>query len=157
MCTAISFKTKDHYFGRNLDLEFSYGEEVAVMPRNYVFPYRKVKAPQGQYAIIGMAKLVGGIPLFFDGTNEKGLSMAGLNFPGNAVYYPEASGKENVTPFELIPWILGQCVTVRDAKELLNRINLVRIPFSTELPLSPLHWMISDSRESIVVEPVKEG
>jgi len=157
MCTAVSFKTRDHYFGRNLDLEFSYGEEVAIMPRNYVFPYRMVEAPERQYAIIGMAKLVGGIPLFFDGTNEKGLSMAGLNFPGNAVYYPEEAGKENVAPFELIPWILGQCATVGEAKVVLGRINLVRIPFSTELPLSPLHWMISDREESIVVEPMKEG
>lgn len=157
MCTAISFKTKDHYFGRNLDLEFSYGGEVTVMPRNYEFPYRRVKTPQRQYAIIGMAKIVAGVPLFFDGTNEEGLSMAALNFPGNAVYYPEEAEKENVTPFELIPWILGQCATVREAKNVLGRINLVAIPFSTEYPLSPLHWMISDRDESIVVESLKEG
>lgn len=35
MCTAASYKTKDTYFGRNLDYEHSYGEEVVVMPRNY--------------------------------------------------------------------------------------------------------------------------
>lgn len=157
MCTAVSFKTKDHYFGRNLDLEVSYGEEVAVMPRNYQFPYRKVKAPRWQYAVIGMAKIVAGVPLFFEGTNERGLSMAALNFPGNAVYYQEEAGRENVAPFEMIPWILGQCSTVREAKAVLGRMNLVAIPFSTEYPLSPLHWMISDREESIVVEPVREG
>ena len=30
MCTAASYKTKDHYFGRNLDYEFSYSETVTV-------------------------------------------------------------------------------------------------------------------------------
>jgi len=52
-----------------------------------------------------MATLVDGYPLYFDGTNEKGLSMAGLNFPENADYKPEASGKTNITPFEFIPWM----------------------------------------------------
>ena len=31
MCTAITYKTKHHYFGRNLDLEVSYGEKVTIM------------------------------------------------------------------------------------------------------------------------------
>ena len=34
MCTAISFKTKDHYFGRNLDLEYSYFEIITIALRN---------------------------------------------------------------------------------------------------------------------------
>ena len=37
MCTAAAYKTKDFYFGRTLDYEFSYGDEIAVTPRNYVF------------------------------------------------------------------------------------------------------------------------
>ena len=28
MCTAVTYKTKDFYFGRTLDYEFSYGEEL---------------------------------------------------------------------------------------------------------------------------------
>ena len=43
MCTAVSFRTKDHYFGRNLDLEFCYGESVTIMPRNFPFEYRRVR------------------------------------------------------------------------------------------------------------------
>ncbi len=35
MCTAATYKTKDFYFGRTLDYEFSYGDEVTVTPRNY--------------------------------------------------------------------------------------------------------------------------
>ncbi len=157
MCTAATYTTKDHYFGRNLDLEFSYNETVTVTPRNYPFQFRKVKALESHYAMIGMAFVVDNYPLYYDATNEKGLSMAGLNFPENADYKQETEGKDNVTPFEFIPWILGQCSTIEEVKELLGRINLININFSEKLPLSPLHWMISDRNESITVESVKEG
>lgn len=156
MCTAATYKTKDHYFGRNLDYEFSYGESVAVTPRNYPFRFRRMGQRNSHYAMIGMA-FVQDYPLYYDATNEKGLSMAGLNFPGNADYKSEAPGKDNVSPFEFIPWILCQCATVAEARVLLGRMNMLDEPFSPQMPLSPLHWMISDRDESIVVESVKEG
>ena len=157
MCTAISYNSGNHYFGRNLDLDYSYSESVAVTPRNYPFTFRKAGALKNHYAMIGMAFVLGGYPLYYDATNEKGLSMAGLNFPGNADYKPETDGFDNITPFEFIPWILGQCSDISEAKTLLSKINLVNIPFSGELPLAPLHWMISDKNSSIVVESVREG
>lgn len=157
MCTAITYRTKDHYFGRNLDLEYSYRETITIMPRNFPLQFRKVRAPKEFYAMIGMATVAENYPLFYEATNEKGLSMAGLNFPDNAEYQPWMDGKDNVAPFELIPWVLGQCATIEEARELLDRMNLVKINFSEELPLSPLHWMISDREESIVVESVKGG
>lgn len=40
MCTAISYKAKDFYFGRTLDYESSYGEEVVITPRHYQFRMR---------------------------------------------------------------------------------------------------------------------
>lgn len=157
MCTAVSYRTKDHYFGRNLDYEFSYSETVTITPRNYPFIFRKVKDLPSHYAMIGMAYVVEDYPLYYEATNEKGLSMAGLNFPDNAVYLPEQEGKDNVSPFELIPWILGQCATVKECRGLLERIHLVNIHFSEQLPLSPLHWLISDRESSITLEAVKDG
>ena len=32
MCTAATYKTKGFYFGRTLDYEFSYGEEITITP-----------------------------------------------------------------------------------------------------------------------------
>ncbi|MDO4337230.1 MAG: choloylglycine hydrolase [Eubacteriales bacterium] len=157
MCTAVTYRTKDHYFGRTLDYDISYNETVAVTPRNYSFHFKKVRSLTSHYAMIGMASMAGDYPLYYDATNEKGLSIAGLNFPGNADYKPEMSGKDNVTPFELIPWILGQCAKVAEARVLLARMNLVNIPFSADLPLAALHWIISDRNESITLESVKEG
>lgn len=157
MCTAISYKTKDHYFGRNLDLEYSYEETITITPRNYPFAFRKERDFLKHYAMIGMAYVQDDYPLYYDATNEKGLSMAGLNFPGNAVYLSKQSDKYNVTPYELIPWVLGQCKDVPEARKLLEKTNLVNLAFHKELPLTPLHFMLSDTMESIVIEPTEDG
>lgn len=157
MCTAATYKTKNHYFGRNLDYEFSYGEMVVVTPRHYPFHFRRVEDMNEHYAMIGMAVVSDGYPLYFDATNEKGLSMAGLNFPGNADYKPEEAGKDNVAPFEFIPWILGQCATIAEVRKKLENFCLADIHFSEELPLTPLHWIIADQEQAITVESVKEG
>jgi len=157
MCTAITFCTKHHYFGRNFDFEHGYGEAVTVTPRNYPLSFRKVGIMHTHFAIIGMAVVDNGYPLYFDGTNEKGLSMAGLYFPGNAVYLPEKTGMDNITPFEFIPWILGDCENISKVREKLNNLNLVDIPYSEQYPLSPLHWIIADRDTSLVVEPMADG
>ena len=157
MCTAVTYKTKAHYFGRNLDLTYSYHETVTVTPRNYPFQFRKVNALLNHYAMIGMAYVLDEYPLYYDATNEKGLSMAGLNFPGNAYYKPETQGVDNVATFELIPWILAQCGDVGEARALLKHINIWDENFSAGLPAATLHWMISDREQSIVVEAVSDG
>lgn len=157
MCTAISFLSGDHYFGRNLDLEYCYKEMVTITPRNFVFPFRAGESIPKHLALIGVATIADNYPLYYDATNEAGLSMAGLNFPGNAFYGSKQSGMYNITPFELIPWVLCQCKTVAEAKALLNKTNLLGLSFSSDYPLSDLHWIISDSKDSITVEPLNEG
>lgn len=157
MCTAITYQTKNHYFGRTLDYEKSFGEEIVITPRNYKFYFRKVSEMTHHYAMIGMAAVVNGEPLYYESTNEKGLSMAGLYFPGNADYKPAAEGKDNIAPFEFIPWILGQCETISDVRARLERINLVEMNYNEELSLSPLHWIIADREKAITVESVRDG
>ncbi len=163
MCTALSFLTKDHYFGRNLDLEFSYHETVTIAPRNFPFPFRELKTlpvMNLHYAMIGMATVAENYPLYYEATNEKGLSMVGLNFPGNAKYNEVDENLEsvdNIAPFELIPWILGQCADLMDVRKLLKRLNVAEIHFSETYPLTPLHWMISDRTGSYVLEIVPTG
>ena len=44
MCTAAVYRTKDTYFGRTLDYEFSYGDEVTITPRNYPLKFRHIGA-----------------------------------------------------------------------------------------------------------------
>lgn len=157
MCTAATYRTKDFYFGRTLDYDFSYGDEVVVTPQNYPFGFRGAEALATHYAIIGMAHVEEDYPLYYDGVNEKGLGMAGLNFVGNARYRKEEPDRDNIAQFELIPWILGKCATVREARQLLGRINLTDTPFSRNLPVAQLHWIVADAREAVTVEAVEEG
>ena len=96
MCTAVTYKTKDFYFGRTLDYEFSYGDEITITPRNYKIKLRHQKAIKNHYAIIGMAYVTENYPLYYDAINEKGLCIAGLNFVGNARYNEPADNKDNL-------------------------------------------------------------
>lgn len=157
MCTCIDFKTKDTYFGRNLDLEYRFGEKVAVTPRNYEFALKNGSVIHTKYALIGMATVMESYPLYAEASNEKGLSMAGLYFPGNAHFFEEGSEKLNLTPYELIPYFLGLYETVAELKPLLQNLNITNIPFAENLPVTELHWMISDGTECIVIEQMKDG
>ena len=157
MCTAVSFLTRDHYFGRNLDLEYSYEESVTITPRNYPFRFRNGTELPTHYALIGMASVSENTPLYYEATNEKGLSMAGLNFPGYAVYHPAAPGKENIASFELLSWLLGQCADLSEVREKLKNLQITDEAFSPQLPTSTLHWMVADRTGSLVLESVAEG
>ena len=157
MCTAATYRTRDFYFGRTLDYEHSYGEEITVTPRGYPFRFRAGETLERHYAIIGMAHITDGYPLYYDAVNEKGLGMAGLNFVGNAAYHAPDPDRDNVPTFEFIPWVLSRCATVGEARGLLNRINLTGEQFNAMLPPAQLHWIIADKDGSIVVESVKDG
>ena len=157
MCTAVTYKSKDAYFGRTLDYEYSYKEEVTITPRNYPFYLKDQETLNKHYAIIGMAYISENYPLYYDAINEKGLGMAGLNFVGNAYYNEPKKDKDNIAQLEFIPWILGKCKSVKEARKLIEKINITNIPFNDNLPLAALHWIISDSVETITVEAVKEG
>ena len=157
MCTAATYKTRDFYFGRTLDYEFSYGDQITITPRNYEFNFRHMGPTEEYYAIIGMAHVAENYPLYYDAINEKGLGMAGLNFVGNAAYADVKPGLDNIAQFEFIPWILSQCASVAEVRTLLARMNLVNTPFSKQFPLAQLHWIISDKEESITVESMSDG
>ena len=157
MCTAATYKTKDFYFGRTLDYEFSYGDEITVTPRNYPFEFRHMGKSESHYAMIGMAHVAGGYPLYYDAVNEKGLGMAGLNFVGNAVYQDVVPGRDNVAQYEFISWILGNCASVGEARVALDSMNLTGTPFSEQLPAAQLHWIIADRNGAITVECMADG
>lgn len=157
MCTAITYYTKNHYFGRNLDFEHDFGESIVVTPRNYKFTFQCGSTVDPHPSMIGMAVTDNDYPLYFDAVNEDGLCMAGLYFPGNAVYLQAMEDMYNIAPYEFIPWVLCQCRSVQEAKKLLHRTNLVNIPYSEDYPQAPLHWFIADRTSAITVEPGVEG
>ena len=157
MCTATTYKTNDFYFGRTLDYESSYGEEIVIMPRNFRLDFLSESICEKHYAVIGTAHIAGGYPLFYDAVNEKGLCIAGLNFVGNAHYFKNKNGKSNIAQYEFIPWILGKCASTDEAKELISNINITDTPFSEHMPVGQLHWIIADKNSAITVESVSDG
>ena len=158
MCTSIAMQQGGGYFGRNLDLEYSFGEQVAVTPRRYPLRFHRQPAMERHLALIGMAHVTGGCPLYAEAMNEKGLYMAGLNFPGNAWYDPDPPADcDAVAPYELIPWVLGSCATLEQARARLARFRPLGVPFAPGLPLSPLHWHIADPTGALVLEATREG
>ena len=157
MCTAATYQTRDFYFGRTLDYEFSYGDEVTITPRGYAFAFRYAGRLDHPYVMIGMAHVAQDYPLYYDAMNEKGLCMAGLNFVGNAAYADVIPGRENVAQFELIPYLLGQCASVAEARDRLARLILVGTPFSTQLPAAQLHWLLADQHQAVVIESMADG
>lgn len=157
MCTCITLDNGQFYFGRNLDLDVSFGEHVVITPRRFPLHFVRLPALKEHYAMIGMAAAPETFPLYAEAVNEKGLCMAGLNFPGNGVYQKERRGMLNPASFELIPWILGKCSSVEEAETLLENTCVTDAAFSAAMPPASLHWMLADCRKCLVLEPVRTG
>lgn len=157
MCTALTFKSTSHYFGRNLDLDYTLGEQIVITPRKHSLDFRMLPSLKSHYAIIGVAKIDENYPLYYDATNEVGLSVAGLNFPESAVYFKPDNGKINIAPFEMIPYILGKFTSVNEVVEFLKVANVADIAYSDKYKLTPLHWIIADRNRAITLESTKDG
>lgn len=157
MCTAITYDRGDFYFGRTLDYDFSYGDKIAITPRNYRFDFGRAGVCNRHYALMGMAHIADNYPLYYEAVNERGLGMAGLNFVDYAVYGTKSSGKYSIAPYELIPFVLGRCENLSQARELLNEIRLENRAFSEKYPIAQMHWILADKSGSITVESTKNG
>lgn len=153
MCTALTFKTKNLYFGRNFDYHISYKEKIIITPRNYAFVFSQ-KEYKTHFSFIGMGIIYHDYPLYYDGVNEKGLCIAGLNFKNNAKYSKkDKMHKINLKVHEFIPFILATCASIKEVKDIIKNINLLDLSF-TNLEVATLHYLISDKDETITVEPI---
>lgn len=157
MCTAISDSGRFHLFGRTLDVECSFGEEVVITPRNFRFDFLYEPPIRTHFAINGIACVRDNYPLYYDAVNEAGLAVAGLNFPTNAVYREPVKDKYNIASFEFIPWLLSKAESTDEAVKLLQSTNVTHDSYSGDMPATPLHWIISDSRRTVTAETVDSG
>lgn len=158
MCTALAYVKNSLFFGRNMDIEYRFGEKVVITPREYSFDLKKEDTYKNRYAIIGMANVTDDYPLYAEACNEKGLCMAGLNFPFNAKYAKEKNAyRFALAPYEIIPFVLGSCADLNEAEKALENTDIVGIDFKSTMPCAPLHWIIADQGGSIVVEYGEEG
>ncbi len=158
MCTSITYKTNDFYFGRNMDLDYHFGEQIIITPQSYALTLKHEKQIEHHHAIIGIGTVIDGYPLYADGANEKGLCVSAQNFPGNAHYEKSPVKKAlNLTPYEIIPYILANFSTVSEVKSALTNLKIIDTPFNKSTPTTPLHWHIADENESCVLESTNQG
>ena len=158
MCTAIRWKWKEQvFFGRTLDSAEMFAQKVVITPRNYQFKFNYCEIEDRHLAILGMATVYKNYPLYAEAVNEKGLCIAALEFPSNSHYFPFYPSKVNITPFEIIPFILRQCQNIQEVKEIIKKTQLVDKSFDEIVLTVPLHWMISDNERSIVIESTEGG
>ena len=168
MCTSLALPTPrgTNLFGRTLDLDTHFGESVTLTPRRYPFHFADCYPHTHHYALLGMATVMDnpaaqGYPLYAEAMNEKGLCMAGLRFAKSAVYAPAPRvGWLNLAPWELIPYLLGTCATVEEARAALGDIWMVDKPFSDTVGTAPLHWHMVDADPThggLVIEVTVEG
>ena len=161
MCTALSINTDkgNYFFGRNMDLAYTFNQHVIIIPKSYEFKDLVTgNMITNNRAIIGIGTVIDNHPTLADGMNENGLAAAGLNFMGYAYWEEEpVEGKTNIAPYDFIQWVLSNHDTVDQVKESLENIEIVNVPLNEKVPCPTLHWMITDkSGNSIVVEKTKE-
>lgn len=128
MCTAATYKTKDFYFGRTLDYEFSYGDQIVLHHVIIRFTFVMLVIWNIIMQLLEWYHVAEDYPLYYDAMNEKGVAMAGLNFVGNAAYSEVQSNVENIAQFEFISWILSQCASLVGFVSFLIELILL-IPF----------------------------
>ena len=147
MCTAVWDK-HGGLFGRTLDLEYTYNEQVVISPGRLF---------GGWYNMVGVATMAGDYPLYYDGVNEKGVAMAGLHFPRSCVYPPPREGAENLGSYALIPTLLSRCPSVEEVVAQMRKLYLCNAAFSADYPPAPLHWMVADRQRAVVIEATARG
>lgn len=158
MCTCIRWKYEDRvFFARTLDNTCNFAERVIFIPRNFDLLFSTYGHLLAHSALLGIGTVVDGCPMFAEAYSEQGLAVAALSFEGNANYFSYRPDRINIAPYEFITFVLTHFRSVAEAKKGLSQVNILDRPFKPELPLTPLHWMIADSNQSLVVESTAEG
>ena len=172
MCTAVSFTKGRRFLARNLDHTEDFSCGIAVIPRGYRHPCEIIPHFESKYAIVGIASVIDGEPLLFDGMNERGIAVAGLNLPystslakNDRLPKPNRpsedlsstaafdSRKEIFVPaFDLMRRILAAAQSIPEVKELLSGVTLTDEPPRLGVPSPTLHYLVSDGRSSLTVE-----
>ncbi len=174
MCTSLALPLPDgrQLFGRTLDWSEHFGERLVLSSCDFDL----TPAVFGTHpALLGMATVVEGYPLYAEAMNEYGLCMAGLRFAAFAFYAPptdpavtdgvvRVGNMTEVAPWAFIPHILSTCRTVVEAKAALADLCLVDRPYVRRdggtIPNSPMHWHIAGAEAaggSVVVEATATG
>ena len=160
-CTGIRLIAKDGsvVYGRTMEWgAFDLNSRVAIVPRGFGFSGH---TPDGQNGKHWKGK-VGFVAIdmleknaFCDGMNEQGLAVGLFYHPGFASYlkYDKALADSTISAVDVVPFILGNFATVREAAEGMKTVRVVGVVEpALGIPVAA-HWMVVDrTGKSIVIE-----
>jgi len=98
-----------------------------------------------------------GLPVLFDGLNEKGLAAGMFYFPTSAGYMPytAADAGKTIAQWEVGSWILENFASVEEVKANIGNIVVPAVVFSGWGFAPEAHYIVHDaSGKSIVIEYV---
>lgn len=161
MCTAITYHDQDHdaYFARTMD----FPKKATPWRLTYVpegFSWQVLPSGQylrGKYALLGGMRMADGHYLIGDAINSAGLACAELYFPGFVKYFDrEQFYRINLTPQDVITWILTQHATVAEVAAHLDQIAIIAKVWYDNDIIHPFHWILADDTGTYLIEPTKE-
>lgn len=163
-CTGIEVKTTDGsvIFARTMEFGAELKSDLMFFPKGQNFSTElgkdlKGKSWQNSHAYIGMTMM--GTNHLVEGLNDSGLYIGGFFFPGFAKYPPvdPAKAAESITPQTLGDFLLGNCASVDQVRQTLQKVGVVAAPFPAmgEGYVAPMHAIALDSTgQAIVIEYV---
>lgn len=172
-CSAVQWETQDGrvLWARNMDFNrMAQGSAPTYLPAGTEYAVCAVEKngtlmpemrQRAAYAALGTGLMLAqGIPVLYEGINEKGLMGGQLYYREFACY--EGKGREGaslcpVQPPFLVYHLLAQCAGVEEVVQQLEQgIALLPLPLLGAVP--PLHWSFCDrTGECIAVEPDAGG
>jgi len=161
MCTAITLQSiqGENFFGRTMDFSYPIDPGMYVIPGNYEWnSLVTMEKIINKYSFISIGQQTDGMLGFFDGVNEKGFAAAALYFEGYADYDLAIEDKEPIASLDFIHYMLGNCSSVDELKNLLEGVRIVGIPDPVTQRAALLHWIATDrSGKCVVIEQTNVG
>ena len=161
-CTGIRLIAADGtvVHARTMEFAIDIHSDVMMVPRGYA---RTGTTPDGKeglkwkakYASVGLNGV--GLPVLFDGLNEKGLAAGTFYFPGSAGYMPYTAvdAGKTIAQWEVGSWILENFANVEEVKANIGNIVVPAVVFAGWGFAPEAHYIVHDATgKSIVIEYV---
>jgi choloylglycine hydrolase len=161
-CTGIRLIAEDGtvVHARTMEFAIDIHSDVIMVPRGYA---RTGTTPDGKEGLKWKAKYASvgangvGLPVLFDGLNEKGLAAGTFYFPTSAGYMPynAADAGKTIAQWEVGSWILENFASVEEEKTSIGNIVVPAVVFDGWGFAPQAHYIVHDaSGKSIVIEYV---
>lgn len=164
-CTGITLRAAngDVVFCRTMEWDAGFvPSEILVYPRNHTFEALMPESMpgmswKGKYGIAGLAVIK--VNAYVDAMNEKGLIVGMFYHEGYAEYakYSKDRADRSISSVDVAPYILSTCATIDEAKQAMEKVELVHVE---ETPMGfplPLHYMITEPNGKQVVLEYVDG